>query len=384
VNNSVWIQGTALAGFPVSAHDSTVGLATSVALEAIRDATAQPDEVSAIYYSQTGSMLAGTRPASEIADQLGIRPRHLEAQLADGVTPISQIQAASRAIRTGEYETALVVYASRQKSSRTRLPSGPPAEGSPSRSIEISGGLPRPIGSAALVADFYLRQCGLPRDSLHSVAVSSRKWSARNPLAMYRDELTPEAIEESPFVATPLRRIDICPVTDGAGALILTAKRRRSAARLDGVATMHRHNSILHMSPFGRSCAAETAAEAASEAGYGWLEVDALQLYDAFSILPVVLLEDLGFCEAGKAPNFFASGLAAPGGSMPINTSGGSLAQFHPGSYGIFLVIEAVRQLTRTAPGLQIDARRILCQASGGGAFAGSQASLLISSDGGD
>ena len=104
----------------------------------------------------------------------------------------------------------------------------------------------------------------------------------------------------------------------------------------------------------------------------------AVQIYDAFTILPIVLLEDIGFCKKGEGGPFVESGVTRPGGKLPMNTQGGGLSHCHPGMYGIFLVIEAVRQLRREADGRQTEAELALCQASGGGAFGGSQATLIL------
>jgi acetyl-CoA acetyltransferase len=74
-------------------------------------------------------------------------------------------------------------------------------------------------------------------------------------------------------------------------------------------------------------------------------EVDVVQLYDAFTINPILFLEDLGFCEKGEGGAFVSGGRIAPGGELPVNTNGGGLSYCHPGMYGIFTLIEAVRQI---------------------------------------
>lgn len=116
-----------------------------------------------------------------------------------------------------------------------------------------------------------------------------------------------------------------------------------------------------------------------AQAGAEHADIGLLQLYDAFTIVPIVLLEDLGFVEKGRGGAHFLEGRAGPGGSLPINTQGGGLAHAHPGYYGIFLVIEAVRQLRGEAGARQVpDPRLALCQGAGGGGLGGSQATLVL------
>src|SRR5262249_56523813 len=74
-------------------------------------------------------------------------------------------------------------------------------------------------------------------------------------------------------------------------------------------------------------------------------DVDVLALYDAFTINTVLFLEDLGFCKKGEGGSFVSDGRIAPNGALPVNTNGGGLSYCHPGMYGLFLLIEAVRQL---------------------------------------
>src|SRR3546814_11018348 len=77
--------------------------------------------------------------------------------------------------------------------------------------------------------------------------------------------------------------------------------------------------------------------------------MDALQLYDAFTINPILFLEDLGFCPKGEGGRFVSGGRIAPGGDLPVNTNGGGLSCVHPGMYGLFALAEAADQLMGTA-----------------------------------
>ena len=91
--------------------------------------------------------------------------------------------------------------------------------------------------------------------------------------------------------------------------------------------------------------AAQTGPQAFHQAGVAPEDMDFVQIYDAFTINPILVLEDLGFCAKGDGGNFVSDGRIAPGGSLPLNTSGGGLSYCHPGMFGIFTVIESVKQL---------------------------------------
>jgi acetyl-CoA acetyltransferase len=114
-------------------------------------------------------------------------------------------------------------------------------------------------------------------------------------------------------------------------------------------------------------------------AGLARSNVDVAQVYDSFTITVLLELEDLGFCEKGEGGDFVADGRIGPGGSLPINTDGGGLSSNHPGRRGIFTVIESVRQLRGTSPGVQVpDCRIALAHATGGTLSAA--ATLLLGS----
>ena len=170
-----------------------------------------------------------------------------------------------------------------------------------------------------------------------------------NPRARFQDPLTIEEVLASPMQCSPLHLLDSCLVTDGAGAFVMTsADRARDLAKppayLLGAATCHDHNIIPTM-PDLTTTPGQSPARAFDAAGITPAEVDVLQGYDSFTITALLHLEDLGFCAKGEGGEFAESGRTAPGGALPMNTNGGGLSYTHPGMYGMFLIVEAVRQL---------------------------------------
>lgn len=143
---------------------------------------------------------------------------------------------------------------------------------------------------------------------------------------------------------------DCCLVTDGAGAYVMVrAERARHLAKepvyLLGNASATWHRQISCMPDLTVTAAKESGERAFAMAGMTPSDIDVVELYDAFTINTILFLEDLGFCAKGEGGAFVSGGAIAPGGRLPVNTNGGGLSCVHPGMYGMFITIEAVRQL---------------------------------------
>ena len=166
------------------------------------------------------------------------------------------------------------------------------------------------------------------------------------------------------MIASPLHKLDCCLVTDGAGAFIVTsAARARDLAKppvyVLGAATAHTHMMISEMPDLTTTPGAISGPKAFAMAGVAPGDVDVLMGYDSFTITQLLHFEDLGFCAKGEGGPFVESTNIGPGGALPTNTNGGGLSYTHPGMYGMFLVVEAVRQLrgecgARQVPGAEI------------------------------
>lgn len=375
------ITGVAEAGIAYRTNAAAIDLAAEAAALAIGDAGLSLRDVDGLAVSKGADLLPADRPVVELAEHLGLTLVWTDSALAGGASPLIQVSHAAAAIKAGHCRVAAVVYASTQASDGNRRLGGHRRPTSVrSAQHETAAGLLQPIGAAALAAARHMHEWGTTAEHLASVVVSDRTWAEENPVALRRDPITVEEVGESPYIATPLRKADCCPVTDGAAAVVLEAAGRAGtrAVRAAGWAEAHRHYSLLGSSDLTTTAAVETGPKALEMAGIQREDVDLVQLYDAFSILPLIFLEDLGFCAKGAGGPFIAQGLTRPGGSLPMNTQGGGLSHCHPGQYGLFLAVEAVRQLRGDAPGHQVDAEWALCHGSGGGAIGGSQATLIL------
>lgn len=141
------------------------------------------------------------------------------------------------------------------------------------------------------------------------------------------------------------------------------------------------HRQVSTMADLTVTPAAESGPKAFEGAGLKPSEVDVVQLYDAFSINPILFLEDLGFCNKGEGGSFVEDGAIAPGGRLPVNTNGGGLSCVHPNMYGAFEVIEAVRQLRGDAGDRQIADAKVALVHGNGGVSAASQSTALLGTE---
>jgi acetyl-CoA acetyltransferase len=306
-------------------------------------------------------------PVMEVADYLGIRPRHVNGTDVGGSSFEFHVAAADAAIAAGLCTTALITYANTPRQDRGKAQ---PARDEPDYTIrnayERAAGLLWPdIGAYALAADRYMHETACTSEQLAEVAVAARAWAQLNPKAFrYGHPLSVSDVVSSPLIADPLHTRDCCLVTDGGGAVVMTSRERARDLRTEPVSVIGygealSHGNISIAGDLARTGARRSSAAAFAMAGLTREDVDVAQIYDSFTITVLLSLEGLGFCGMGEAGAFVADGRIAPGGAFPMNTSGGGLSYCHPGRFGIFLLIEAVRQLRgecgpRQVPGAQV------------------------------
>jgi acetyl-CoA acetyltransferase len=171
-----------------------------------------------------------------------------------------------------------------------------------------------------------------------------------NPKAWEKTPLTAREVLGSRMVSHPLTVRDCCLVTDGGGALVMTSAARAKTLRKPpayvlGTGESISHLTISNMADLTVTAARESGAQAYAMAGLKPNDIDVVQVYDAFTITTLLFLEDLGFCPKGEGGRFVMDGAIAPGGKLPVNTNGGGLSYCHPGMYGLFVLMEAVRQI---------------------------------------
>ena len=315
-----------------------------------------------------------------LCEYLGVSPKFSDSSMIGGSSNLAHLMTAMMAIAAGQCDTALVAYGSNQRSASGRLVST-------SRPDPYEGpyGPRQPITSYALAASRHMHEYGTTRAQLAEVAVAARAWAALNPEAFMRDPLTAEEVLASRPISDPFTVRDCCLVTDGAGAVVLTAPgRARDLARppvpVLGAAMAHWHRYIASMPDATVTAASDTGPRAREMAGVSVSDIDLVEIYDAFTINTIMFLEDLGFCAKGEGGPFVEGGAIAPGGRLAVNTNGGGLSCCHPGMYGMFPLIEAVRQLRGDAGERQQGTPHIALAHGNGGVFS-SQVTLILGTD---
>jgi acetyl-CoA acetyltransferase len=211
-------------------------------------------------------------------------------------------------------------------------------------------------GYYALLADRYLDRHGLREEDLAALAVLMRRNAIGHHGAHLRTPLTIEDVMASRPIATPLKMLDCCPISDGAGALIVSAAPGKAASvRIRGAGQAHFHQHISAAQSLDRFGAAESSAAALAEAEVGIGDIRYAAIYDSFTITLALLLEEIGFSRPGQAAGDVRSGKFNPEGTVPLNTHGGLLSYGHCGVAGALAhVVEAYLQMTAQAGARQL------------------------------
>lgn len=301
----------------------------------------------------------------ELAEYLGITPRFTDATQTGGASYGLYVEHAAAAIAAGQAETVVIVYASTPRAARKRGDKGLGVFATPERlEWETPFGVMLPISAYALAANRHMAQFGTTAEQLAQIAVDTRGWATRNPRAHLRDPITTADVLDSGWLAEPLHKLECCLVTDGAAAIVVTSAQRarelaKPAVYVLGAASAASHAMISQMPDLTVTPGARSGPAAFRAAGVRPGDVDVVELYDSFTITVLLALEDLGFCEKGEGGPFAGSGVLAPGGALPGQTTGGGLAYTHPGAFGAFLLVEAARQLRgegedRQVPGAEV------------------------------
>jgi acetyl-CoA C-acetyltransferase len=334
---------------------------------ALEDAGLTIDDVDAL-----GTTNVGPMGVIALANHLNLRPDFLDSTNLGGSSFVAHVAHASAAIDAGLCEVALIVYGSTAASDRFAVGTGAGggAFGDPPDAYEAPYG-PTVVGNYAMAAMRHKHEYGTSSEQLAEIAVTTRRHATLNPAAKFHDPISVEDVLASRVVSSPLHLLDCCMISDGGGALVVTsAARARDLAKKPvlvlGAAEAVRHTGIGSEDVL-EVAAAQSGPKAMAMAGIRHGDVDLRMIYDSFTITVLLTLENLGFCERGEGGAFVSGGRLAFDGPCPTNTDGGGLSSNHPGMRGIFLVIEAVKQLRGEAGARQLKKCDIaLCHGTGG------------------
>ena len=347
------------------------------ASRAINDAGLTKGDIDGLASSGTGLL-----SPVEIGEYLGLRPTWVDGTGVGGSTWEFMVEHATAAILAGHVEVVVLVYGSTTRAdlkARRR-----------SANLSFGGRGPvqfdSPFGHAliakyAMAARRHMHEYGTTIEQLAEIAVSTRFNASHNPDAYYRDLITIDDVQSSRMIADPLTKLHCCIRSDGGGAIVLTTEERakdlpKKPIWVLGTGEATSHTTMSEWHDFTESPAARSGPLAFERAGVTPEEIDICQIYDAFTSMVLLTFEGLGFCKKGEGGPFVADGRMRLDGALPTNTDGGGLSHCHPGMRGMFLLVEAARQLRGEADGRQVPDPRLCCVSATGGWF--SAASTII------
>lgn len=311
---------------------------------------------------------------TQLAEYLGLQPRWVDSTFVGGSAAEMMVARATQAIEAGQVSTVVISFASNQRSARSRSLGGVVEEHTPEAQFETPYGPLYPLSYYAMAAQQYFHRYGGTREKLAEIAVAARQWALLNPAAFRygAGPLTVDDVLAAPMVSSPLTVADCCLVTDGGGAVVLTAldrarDLRHPPVRILGYGERSTNTSMIAVEDLTVTGARESGREAFAQADITPSDVDVLEVYDSFTITAALSIEALGFCGRGEVLDLIQNGRIRPGGGLALNTSGGGLSYCHPGQYGVLLLVEAVRQLRGEAGARQVpDARVAVAHGTGG------------------
>ena len=379
LRGSAVIAGVATFGCGEATGFTEMEVLARAARAAVADAGLKMSDIDGLC---TASVLSTMWPMP-VTEYLGINPRYINGTMLGGSSFVAHILPAMMALQLGQCNAVLVCYGSTQRTATFGR-----AEIAQARRVmdpqpyETPYAPMQPLSAYALATRRHMHQYGTTRRQLAEVAVAARAWAQRNPEAFMRDPLSIEEVLKARMVSDPLSVRDCCLVTDGGGAFVLVrADRARDLPKKPvyvlGNATANWNRQISAMHDLTVTAASQSGREAFAMAGLSPADMGVVQLYDAFTINTLLFLEDLGFCKKGEAGAFVEGGGIAPGGRLPVNTNGGGLSCTHPGMYGIFTVIEAVRQLRGEGGERQVSGVQTALAHGNGGTLSSQSTAIL-------
>jgi acetyl-CoA acetyltransferase len=362
------IAGIGATEFSKDSGRSEWRLACESVLAALADAQIGVEEVDGF-----ALFTMETNPEIAVARALGIPELKFFSRIPHGGGgACAPVQQAALAVASGVAEV-VVVYRAFNERSGHRFGAGPP----PFAYVQNTDqeyrnwinpyGLLTPAAQEAFLARSYMHKYGATSADFGRVSVLSRRHAAKNPRAwFYERPITLEDHQSSRFIAEPLRLLDCCQETDGGQALVIvSSERARDLPHPPAVITGAAQGvgpQQISMSSYYRPDIDEmpevelVARQLWDQAGLGPDEIDAAIVYDAFTPMVLLQLEEYGFCKRGEAGGFISDGNLELGGRLPVNTHGGQLGEgYLHGVNGIAEGVRLLRGSSTNQPNTSID-----------------------------
>ena len=342
-----WITGVGLTRFVRHEGSDTLALMHRAATDALRDADVERGQVDGLLcgYSTTMPHLM---LSTVFAEHFGLAPDYAHAMSAGGATGFAMVMLAHHLVDAGVAKHILVVAGENRLTgtSRDSAVQTLAQVGHPEFEVPLGATIP---AYYALVAARYLHERSLSIDDLAELALLMRRHAVSNAGAQFREPLQLAQIQASKPIASPLRILDCCPVSDGGAAVVVSRERRTAdSVRIAGAAQAHRHQHVSAAQSLTRFAAGECSQRALAAAGMRVSDIEYAGIYDSFTVTLAILLEELGLCAPGEAGLRAKAGQFDSDGELPLNTHGGLLSYGHCGVGGAMAhLIEAQLQLSR-------------------------------------
>ncbi|TFG33719.1 thiolase domain-containing protein [Candidatus Thorarchaeota archaeon] len=361
---SVSIIGVGMTRFGIL-DDTFVQLAENAAIEAMTDSNTNDSKFDYVFIGAHNpeEFTGRSHVSTLIADRLGVVPAGASRIESGPSSGSSAFETGFAYVAAGLADLVMVIGVEKM-SNVDRNRAVRIINKMLSQESEVRYGA-TPAALAAMMTRRYMHDYRLTRDELSLIPIKAHRNGAKNPLAHFQKEITIEDVNASKVVSEPLTLFDCCPTSDGAAAVILASHRmvkeislKDHAIRVMGIGHATDYLALQHRTSLTSMNATEVAARLAFKmAKKKPSDVEVYEVHDAFSILELINMEDLGIVERGMAISLVKEGITEASGDMPINPSGGLKARGHPtGATGIAQVRDIVLQLRGVAPkGIQVD-----------------------------
>lgn len=360
---------------------TTLGVQLEAIRRALKDAGLGPKDIDGLLAIQPSNDPQRSY-ALTVAQAAGIHPSYATDLAVGGATPVAMVAHAVMAIMTGLCSTVVCVLGHKQATGRLEPRHGHLRDGN--EDFEEPFGLLGAPAVHAAVAARHMHEFGTKNEQFAAVAVAIRRHASLNANATMRKPITIKDVLESRWVVKPFHLLDCCLVSDGAGAVVVTSVDRardfpKPSVYIWGFGEGHIAGPLQSSSltTLGGKQAAEMAYRMAA---VGPKDMDFAQIYDCFTAIVIVTLEDYGFCAKGEGGPWVENGRIEIGGDLPVNTHGGLLSQGH--IEGMLHITEAVKQLRghSVEPERQVNDAK-LGIVSGHGASLSAHATLILGRD---
>ena len=357
---------------------SALQIKAASASKALEDAGLAWQDVDAVYNTGSHQNIGGLG----ISEYLGLNPRLIDNTSVGGTSYEFQAHHAATMIASGKASVALLTYGSTAHSDRRAIgTAGATGQGSPTpfNNMEDPWGMTL-ISGYGMVKARHMHQYGTTNEQFAEISVATRYHAMRNPEAVEAmtalefvgvNEITTQDVLDSRMIAWPLHLLECCMVSDGGGAVVIASKEIAKDCKKSPVwiiggaeATKYRENG----GDITVSAGGQSGPRAFEDAGVSPNEIDVLMAYDSFSITVMCMIEDLGFCKKGEGGDYVSQGILKfdQKGGPALNTDGGGLSSNHPGERGIFLLLEATRQMRGESTSQVDDAKLAVAVGNGG------------------